>query len=170
MNSRFDIEPKVIDEAVEYVVRCYRPDYGTFNYYIWPREDRRSRGMAGAGVLALAHAGRHNSAEAQRAGNWILNNGFEEYNQIQRFQQRGWFNDRYHYGIFYCSQASYQLGGDHWREFFPPAAKVLVENQQPGGSWPAEGGESSVYGRCYTTSLATLALSAPNQLLPIFQR
>ena len=39
------------------------PEYGTFNYTI-NRGDVRSRGMTGAGILALGHAGFHNSMEA----------------------------------------------------------------------------------------------------------
>lgn len=169
-NAGFEIKKQVIDDAIAYVLRCYRPDYGTFNYYIWPKEDRRSRGMAGAGVLALAHAGRHQTKEAQTTGDWILEHDFQRYNRLEPFRQTGWFSDRYHYGIFYCSQAMYQLGGDHWRRFFPPAAQVLIENQNAQGAWQPEQGEDFGYGPAYTTALAALALSAPNQILPIFQR
>ncbi len=171
-NAGFEMDERLIEDAVAYVKRCYRPDYGTFSYYTWPKDDRRSRGMAGAGVLALAHAGNHKTPEAQTVGDWILRHGFSRYNQIERFDQArsGWFNDRYHYSVFYCSQAMYQLGGNHWRQFYPATSATLAQNQRPNGAWTAENGEDWNYGPAYTTALATLALSAPNQILPIFQR
>jgi len=169
-NAGFEVPAEPIDEAVKYVLRCYRPDYGTFNYYIRDKEDRRSRGMAGAGILALAHAGMHNREEAISAGNWILKHGFEEYNDQLRFDQSGWFNDCYHYGVFYCSQGMYQLGGKYWKSFFPKTSAVLIENQRLNGSWDACNGLAEKFGKCYSSSMSILALSAPNQLLPIFHR
>ena len=168
----FDVPSEPIDEAIQYVLRCYRPDYGTFNYYIRGKEDRRSRGMAGAGILALAHAGMHNRKEAQAAGDWILQHGFEQYNDKMEFDQAktGWFNDCYHYGVFYCCQGMYQLGGEHWNSFFPKTSRVVIDNQEPKGSWPACNSLAKPYGQCYSSALSILALSAPNQLLPIFHR
>jgi hypothetical protein len=80
--------------------------------------DGRTRGMAGAGILALAHAGYHNSIEAQSTGAWILKQNFDTYNRsIQNPDTR--VVDRYHYSMFNCCQGMYQLGGKYWREFFP---------------------------------------------------
>lgn len=168
-NAGFEVDETAIDDAVGFVLRCYSEKNQTFRYYLWPERERYSRAMAGAGVLALAHAGRHHTAEAKKAGDWILRNGFEDYNRIKTWDQTRWHNDRYHYGILLCCQAMYQLGGEHWQQFFPHAAKVLVRNQDPDGSWAPEAGDLE-FGDSYTTALATLALSAPNQLLPIFQR
>ena len=66
-NAGFDVPKEAIDDAVAYVRRCYSKEYGTFEYWI-DRGDGRSRGMAGAGILAFAHAGYHNSTEAQNTG------------------------------------------------------------------------------------------------------
>ena len=169
-NAGFDVPSKPIDEATEYVLRCFRPDYGTFNYYIRGKDDRRSRGMAGAGILALAHAGMHHRPEATTAGDWILKNGFQHYNDKQKFEQTRWFNDCYHYGVFYCSQGMYQLGGEHWKAFFPKTSNVLIKNQRRDGSWSKCNSSGHMYGRCYSSALSILALSAPNQLLPVFHR
>ena len=74
-------------------------------------------------------------------------------------------------GLLTCCQAMYQLGGRHWRDFYPPTVQSILANQLPDGSWPAESVRSdSKYGTRYTTSLCVLSLGAPNQLLPIFQR
>jgi hypothetical protein len=168
-NAGFDVPRQPIDEAVAYVRRCYAPEYGTFEY-VPERGDDRSRCMAGAGVLALAHAGFHNSREAQQSGQWILEHNFNEYNAILSINQP-LPTDRYHYALLNCTQAMYQLGGRYWQEFFPPTVRTLLANQQPDGSWPIDSQwHDSQFGNAYTTALAVISLGAPNQLLPIFQR
>jgi hypothetical protein len=123
--------------------------------------------MNGAGILALAHAGFHNSQEARRAGDWLLSRGFGEYNATIPGQR----SDRYHYGVFTCCQAMYQLGGPYWERFFPPAVEAMLANQQPDGSWPVDSQfHDSPYGSTYSTALVVVTLGAPNQLLPVFQR
>src|SRR4029079_18659361 len=84
-----------------------------------------TRSMAGAGILALAHAGLHHTEEAQRAGDWLLLHGFEEYNTTIPGQA----SDRYHYGLFNCCQAMYQLGGKYWEQFYPPAVEAVLAHQ-----------------------------------------
>ena len=165
-NAGFEVPKEPIDDAVEYISRCFNQGQGT--YQLMASEDNRlTRGMAGAGILAMAHAGRHNLPEVAKSGDWLLKNGFLDYNvRITR-----WHDDRYHYGVFNCCQGMYQLGGRYWAEFFPPVARVLLANQRRDGSWPADSHYFDVvFGRSYTTSLVVLSLGAPNQLLPIFQR
>lgn len=167
-NAGFDVPQAPIDSAVSFVQRCFSNHFGTFQYKI-STGDTRTRGMAGAGVLALAHAGFHNSREAQAAGEWILLHDFSAYNTSVHLSSRD--EDRYHYGVFNCSQAMYQLGGKYWAGFFPGTATALVDGQAPDGSWPPEThARETPYGRTYTSALSLLALAAPNQLLPIFQR
>jgi hypothetical protein len=168
-NAGFDVPKPAIDSAVAYVRRTYNPQVGAFGYQADPG-DERSRGMAGAGILALAHAGYHNSEEANRSAQWLSNYPFDNYNEIVPFTQ-SWSHDRYHYGLFNCCQAMYQLGGRHWEQFFPRVVRTLLENQQPDGSWPAESHfNDGQFGNAYTTALVVMALGAPNQLLPVFQR
>jgi hypothetical protein len=164
----FEVDQKPIDDAVAYVMRCFNPQLRTFEYTI-SSEDRQSRAMAGAGILALAHAGQHQQATAIQAAEWILAHPFDRYN-IPLHVSRTYRGDRYHYGAFYCCQAMYQMGGRYWEEFFPPTARVLIAGQSPNGSWIAESNEDMRFGPVYTTALGVLALSAPNQLLPIYQR
>jgi hypothetical protein len=168
-NAGFDVPAKPIDDAVAYVRRCYDRQYRVFSYSV-NRGESRSRAMAGAGILALAHAGFHDSIEAEQSGRWVLENDFDNYNHFDGVN-RSWQNDRYHYSIFMCCQAMYQLGGRHWEEFFPSAAKTLLANQQPDGSWPVERyNRDGQFGNAYTTALVVLSLGAANQFLPIFQR
>jgi len=168
-NAGFEVPKPAIDDAVAYVRRSYSRKYGAFGYTI-NDPDPRSRCMAGAGILALAHAGFHNSPEAQHSAAWIQRYSFDNYNQVERFTQ-SWFHDRYHYGLFNCCQAMYQLGGRYWEEFYPRTVHALLENQQSDGSWPVESHfHDGQFGNAYTTALVVMTLGAPNQLLPIFQR
>lgn len=169
-NAGFDVPKPAIDAAVGYVRRTYSERYGAFGYAAGDHYDFRSRGMAGAGILALAHAGYHKSPEAQNSGHWIFEHDFSDYNQIVQFTQ-GWPNDRYHYGLFNCCQGMYQLGGEYWEKFYPPVVHTLLENQQRDGSWPPESHfHDGQFGSAYTTALVLLALGTPNDLLPIYQR
>ena len=169
-NAGFEVSKETIDLAVAYVERCYltEEDRNVHGYMVKLRK-QCTRAMAGAGVLALAHAGKHESKQAIGSGEWILKHGFEKYNDITPAYGSSWLPDRYHYGAFQCTQAMYQLGGKYWQQFFPSLVETLLANQQKDGSWPSEKTEQE-YGNCYTTSLCVLSLSVPNQMLPIFQR
>jgi hypothetical protein len=167
-NAGFNVPKERIDEAVAYIRRCYAARYGAFQY-ITSNDDDRSRAMAGAGVLALAHAGFHNAPEAQRSGQWILRYNFDAYNVALPLGQGR--HDRYHYALFNCCQAMYQLGGRYWQEFFPRTVSTILARQRPDGSWPADSHwHDGQFGSVYTTALVVMTLGAPNQLLPIFQR
>ncbi len=170
-NAGFDVPQAPITDAVNYVRRCFQSKYDTFIHLATDQQDRRSRGMAGAGILAMAHAGLHDSQEARNSGKWLLEQGFANYNESRYYTRPNWTDDRYHYGVFCSCQAMYQLGGEYWKQFFPPVAKVILNNQNADGSWdPEDHMFDRDYRECYTTSLMALTLGAPNQLLPIFQR
>ncbi len=165
-NAGFDVPEQAIADAVAYIRRTYRENYGAFNYTAG-RSDVRSRGMSGAGILALGHAGFHNSTEAKRVAQELLGYSFEIYNDNQPFPKR----DRYHYSLFMCCQGMYQMGSPYWEQFFPRTVRVVLAHQQSNGSWDAESfARDRRYGNAYTTALVILAMGAPNQLLPVFQR
>ena len=165
-NAGFDVPQEPIENATDYVLRCFDRKDRVFKYGNYRRPERNtSRGMAAAGILALAHAGKHHSTESLASGDWILHHPFPAYNRTDLLKCR------YHYSAFYCCQALYQLGGPYWRQGFPQIAHQLVANQNNDGSWPADANShEGLYGESYSTALAVLALSASNQLLPIFQR
>jgi hypothetical protein len=168
-NAGFDVPKEPIDEAVAYVERCYSRNYGAFEYVAGERDgrDARTRAMAGAGILALAHAGFHGAPEAKAAGEFILEQRLDRYNE----NIPAWDHERYHYSLFNCCQGMYQLGGRYWERFYPPIVETLLANQQADGSWPAETHyHDGAFGNAYTTALVVMTLGAPNQLQPIFQR
>jgi hypothetical protein len=166
-DAGFQVPKEAIDDAVAYVRRTFDKEHGSFLYNITGIGERRTRGMAGAGILALGHAGFHNSVEAQRAGQWLMQYRFDVYNDSRAFPGR----DRYHYSLFMCCQGMYQLGSPYWEKFFPPTVRVLLDHQRPDGSWDAESYQRDrQYGKSYTTALVILSLGAADQLLPIYQR
>jgi hypothetical protein len=168
-NAGFEVPKESIDDAVGYIRRCFSKNYGTF-VYMRGSSDLRSRAMAGAGILALAHAGFHGAPEASQSAEWLLKYNFDDYNKIAPFRSQ-WPIDRYHYGLFNSCQGMYQLGGRYWEAFFPSAVRTVLANQQPDGSWPAESHfNDAPFGNAYTTALVVMSLGAPNQFLPIFQR
>jgi hypothetical protein len=164
-NAGFEVPAERIENAVAFVKRSFDERDGIFLYST--SKPSRTRSMAGAGILALAHAGLHHTAEAQRAGDWLLDHPFDQYNSTIPGQS----SDRYHYGLFTCCQAMYQLGGKYWEQFYPPAVEAVLANQQPDGSWPVDSQyHDAPYGNAYSTALVVIMLGAPNQLLPIYQR
>lgn len=163
-NAGYDVPAEPIDQAVEFVQRCYDPQRHLFWYALRGREKVSTRAMTGAGILSLSLAGRHQTTEARTAGDWILARPFGKY--LERVGK----HDRFFYGAFYCSQATFQLGGRYWEKFFPVMCKTLVENQSPDGSWHEEPGYDRIFGNVYSSAIAVLAISPRYQLLPIFQR
>jgi len=162
-NAEFDVPEQYIDEATDYVRGCFDVDKKTFIYA--GSERRPSGGVVGGGIVALALGGEYQSERIRAAGDWILQNRHRAYNAPGL---NG--SDRYHYAIYYSSQAMFQLGGEYWSTFFPELMETLLLNQREDGGWEPESIRDGVYGRAYTTSLAILALTPPYQILPIYQR
>ncbi|MBX3437758.1 MAG: terpene cyclase/mutase family protein [Planctomycetaceae bacterium] len=157
-NAEFEVPERAIAEALSYVERCFDPRRGTFVYCIVSGR-QVTPAMAGAGIVSLSMGGRHDSPPALRAAQWMEQLPFRSYGRVER----------YHYSAYYCSQAAFQLGGEHWARFYPPLMEALIQNQNRDGSWQREAQESQ-YGATYSTSLAVLALTPPYQILPIYQR
>ena len=169
-DAGFDVPKESITGAVRYIENCFLKDDDRQVYtYLAGNRSMPTRSMAGAGILAMAHAGKHNSKDAVASGEWILKHDFSNYDFERKVYEGVWRGDRYHYGAILCAQAMFQLSGKYWEKFFPPLVNALQENQQKDGSWLTKGRDKP-YGSCYTTSLSILSLSVPNQMLPIFQR
>lgn len=165
-NAEFEVPQEQIDEALEYVMRCWKEDQGVFYYALsGPGDIRFSRSMVSAGILSLALAGKHHTHVALKAGDWLLRHPYQEFGELSGNC------DRFFYGAYYYSQAAAQLGGRYWELLFPPLVTSLLSSQGKDGSWPPEPGpRDGIFGTCYTTSLAVLSLTPPYQLLPVYQR
>lgn len=170
-NSGFDVPKNRIDEGVEYVLRTFNQKEKTFTLF-HKNGGQRSRAMAGAGILALAHSGVHDRPETKHAAEFLLKMPSTAYGEDNPLGENTiWYSDRYHYSAFLSTQAMYQMGGEYWAEHFPKTTQTLVGNQLADGSWiPEKHHYDARFGNAYTTALVVLTLSTPNQLLPVFQR
>lgn len=74
-----------IDERVQYVLRTFSPEKKTFALFDEGKA-LLSRAMAGAGILALAHAGVHNRPETKGANEYILKVSCVPYGEDRCFQ------------------------------------------------------------------------------------
>ncbi len=158
-NAGFDVNNEMVEAARKYVKSLYNSEKGTFTY----DHERVSRGMTGAGIMAMAMLGQNKTKEAKAAAKWLRDHPFGKYDE------RVGFLDRFYYSIYYCTQALYQLDDEDWQEFYPQIVELLIHNQNSDGSWPAVSWEV-LYGDNYVSALAVLSLTTPYSILPIHQR
>jgi hypothetical protein len=108
--------------------------------------------------LELCGKDEHRSPEVLKAGAFLLRN-------LPR-----WGDPHYFYSIYYCTQATFQLGGNYWDAYRPRLHESLLKNQIDNGSWHGRFGEDQIYGPNYGTAMAVLALTVEYRFLPIYQR
>ena len=156
-NVGCDVPVENIQAAVEYVKRSQDVRGGGFQYQ---PGGQVTVPCTGVGVLCLELSGKdyHQCDEALRGGAYILAKSQE--NQAH-----------YYYGVYYMSQAMFQLGGNYWSAFRAKLLKNLLDFNAPlgDGSWPTVG-DGGMYGGNYTTAMAILALTVEYRYLPIYQR
>jgi len=161
-NAGFVIPRSHIDEAIDFVERCYNKEEKRFMYCIDDWRGTTNRSATAAGIFALSLAGKHNTSMAREAADKMLETR-------RRYNEANSPFEHYQYTMYHSSQAMFQLGGRYWSTYFPPLLKTLAANQQPDGSWqPSHTFER--FGKPYTVALTVLALSLPYEMLPIYQR
>jgi hypothetical protein len=155
-NLGCDVPAEVIDNAVEYVKRCQDKSSGAFRYMV---NGGITVPCTGTSILALELCGkdRHHSPEALKGGAFLLR------------QKPNWNQGHFFYSIYYCSQATFQLGDNYWNTYRPLLHEVLLRNQKSTGGW-AGGGPDAFYGPSYCTAMGVLALTVEYRYLPIYQR
>jgi hypothetical protein len=158
-NVGCDLPANRIQAAVGYVKRSQDRNSGGFQY--------QPGGMVtvpctGVGVLCLELSGKeyHLSDDAMRGGAFL-----------QKNPMRG--NDpHFYYGVYYVSQAMFQLGGPFWQQYRPKLHELLLRQAGPAadGSWGSRGGDGMSHGPAYATAMAILAITVEYRYLPIYQR
>ena len=93
-NAGFDVPAENIGRAVAFVERCFDEEQGVF-FYNPSYKTAISRAMAGAGIVALAHGGKHDTQMAQRSGDCLLTRDFKKYNADELAKGSTWQRDRY---------------------------------------------------------------------------
>ncbi len=148
----------IIDRGVSYIVRSTNSD-GSVNYRLDYRQVRQ--GVTCAAVVALWSAGRYKDDHLKKINDYM-----------DRTIQAQWGASWTHatYVQYYLAQAKF-LKGDRWMPFYRSESKLLVDSQEPDGSWITyeEQGQHGV-GAVYSTSVALIILQLPYNRLPIFQR
>jgi hypothetical protein len=158
-NLGCDVPSESIDLAIEYIKRCQDPNTHGFRYF---PNSRMTLPCTGTGILALEICGKnqHHSDEVEKAGSFL----------IQERNLPRWGSEHFFYGIYYSSQASFQLGRNYWAVFRPELHKVLLDNQSSTGVWQGNDAEGRIYGANYCTAMGVLALTVEYRYLPIYQR
>jgi hypothetical protein len=157
-NLGCDIPPSAIENAIDFIRRCRNESN---NGYRYSPHDGVTVPCTGTSILALELCGKqlHHSPEVLKAGGFLIR---EE--NLPR-----WGNGHFFYGVYYGSQATFQLGGNYWAVYRPRAREAILTNQQANGSWTG-GPIDASFGPAYCTSMAVLALTVEYRLLPIYQR
>jgi hypothetical protein len=157
-NVGCDVPASRIQAAVGYVKRSVDPRTGGFQYQ---PGGNVTTPCTGVGVLCLELSGKeyHLCDEALRGGAYLLNTPMRA------------GDGHFYYGVYYVSQALFQLGGNYWLAYRPKLHDLLLRQAGPNqdGAWGGRGGDSG-YGSAYCTAMAVLALTVEYRFLPIYQR
>lgn len=163
-NAGLDVPRNAIEAAAVYLRRSYfsqRDQTGRplkaisgFGYRVG---EGPTYAMTSAGLLAMQVIGGYRLPEVQGAGKWLLS-------QNVSYKERYFF-----YGSYYYSQAMKKLGGEFAAHARKQIETILLDEQEPDGSWVGGNDKEKSLGRVYTTSLAVLALSVKHGFLPIYQ-
>ena len=159
-NLGCDVPKERVKLAVDYVQRCHDPQSGGYRY---TTNSGVTVPCTGTGVLALELCGKeyHRSPEALKAGSYILKNPLIP------------SQSHFFYGVYYTSQAMFQLGDNYWKSYRPKLHELLLRFNGPraGGAWQGQGGfDDNRFGASYCTAMAILALTVEYRYLPIYQR
>ena len=154
-NNGTTVPKEAIDKAVKYIfaLRCSDGGFG----YNGPGGPGLAR--TGTALLCLELCGQHGHKATVAAGEWILKRLPKKYGQGHFF-----------YGLYYCSQGMFQLGGKYWQVWAQYMYETMLKLQKKDGSWPVGGGNSAKAGACYCTAMSVLAMSVSYRQLPIYQR
>jgi hypothetical protein len=146
-----DVPPRAIERAIQYISLCH--DTLSGGYFYQPGVSL-SPACTGTSVLALEICGKeqHGRPELSKAGSYML-------------KHPPWKARFPCYGMYYCTQAMYQLGDNYWNVYRPQLYDALLRTQHANGSWDGEN-----IGPDYGTAMAVLALTVDYGFLPIYQR
>ena len=165
-NVGCDVPADRIKAAVDYELRCYdarggRQGQGGVGFCYQPGGGVTIP-CTGVGTLCLELSGKeyHLCEQALQGGAYLLKHPLNAR------------DGHFYYGVYYVSQAMFQLGGNYWESFRPVLHRLLLRDAAPqgNGGWLGGGADGAIYGGAYSTSMAILALTVEYRYLPIYQR
>jgi hypothetical protein len=194
VDSGLDVPPEVINMAIKSVREHYCPRDGRREAP--ESEQQRQPGQftytkgGGGGTIAMAAAGVVCLQEFGQYDDWRIAKNMDfitsEVKLLHKPNQRDGTMPFDAYTLYYVGQALYQVGGEDWKECYPPLRDFLTGSQVVDagnsarhGQWRDEGaringkgGGGRVGGKpgeLYGTSVGCFILAIPNRYLPILQ-
>jgi hypothetical protein len=149
------VPAEAIDSAVAYLKLCAVKREGGFSYQ--PRAGPNNP-RTGTGTLALEICGEHLTPEALAGAEYLLKH------------PPRWSSPYFFYEVYYAPQALFQVGDRYFRPYYSALVPILLDHQDPDGSWLSGDGNDRAGGRTYCTAMAALALAVEYRYLPIYQR
>ncbi len=158
-NAEIPVPKETIDKAIDYVKKC-TVTAGGFAY-------QPGQGPGGArsaaGILSLQLCGNYGEPSIEKAIEYLAKQPVE------------WKSTEYFYYLhYYAIQGFFQFGGNAWNAWHPRVRELLLNHQNPNGSWDVPPGspENSVNGadKIYSTAMASLILEIYMHYLPAYQR
>ena len=153
-NMGMNVPKEPIERAVGYISHCFKTDEGGFCYQ--PGQPA-SIAMTAVGVLDMHLLDAADRPEVLRAADWLATHPVRD---DTRF---------FYYSLYYSTQAATQVGGALQEQTWKNNRTVLLARQQDDGGFP-QSPTPEEPGRVYATSMASLTLAVPYQMLPIYQR
>ncbi len=150
-NAGVNVRSSVVRKGMDYVKSCARPDGG----FAYQPGGVSGKARTGIGILLLQLLGESDSDLVTKGSGYLLQNP----------PQAG--ENYFYYGLYYCSQAMFQKGGEDWQLWRKKMLETVLPIQNEDGNWPTRGSSG---GQTYATAMAILALEVEWKLLPIFQR
>ena len=159
------VERQPIDDAVQYLQRCYRSDrdaQGRPTQAVAACAYQPGHGptyaTAAAGLLSFQVAGAYTLPEVGGSAEWLKT--------CEIKPDMPWF----FYGTYYYSQGMHQAGGSFADLAWKRTSELLLPLQQDDGRWDGRWDHERSAGPVYATSMAMLALAVQHRYLPIYQR
>ncbi len=172
-NVGCDVPPEMVERAVGYIKRCYDPQVGGYRYTNYSPVTVPCTGVS---ILSLELCGKeyHASNESLRAASYLI----RKENILNQARPH------FFYGIYYTSQAMFQIGDDpgqagenrtpnnYWKIYREVLHYLLLTQYppKPGGFWQGGLADDTMAGINYCTAMAILALTVEYRYLPIYQR
>ncbi len=153
-NAGMKVPKERVALAVDYVLKCFRADQNGFSYQ---PNNEPTPGLTGVGILNLILLDPADHPQTPLAAKYIVDHPVKV---DTRF---------FYYYAYYTTQAAFQVGDTTWQSVWKVTQEQLLGQQMPDGGWPVSRTPEEP-GRIYATSMATLTLSVPYRLLPIYQR
>jgi hypothetical protein len=159
-NVGCDVPAEAIDEAVGYIKRCASLRGGEADFFGFGYQpgNGATPTLTGVGILALEVCGEHHSPEALGGAEYLFD----------RPLRPG--SNYFYYGVYYTNVGMFKIGGDFADFTREHTAHLLLNAQQPDGSWISDHSTERRVGPVYSTTLAILALAVDYRFLPIYQR